>query len=402
MLPKIDAISSLLPEIEAPNLLSSIGTNKQSVIEKIIQFSKGQNFQAEVIAKLSNGQFQIKIAETKLTLNLPNSPQVGDKLNFTISALTPRIVLMLEGFGSVIIDDPVSSQQILNQFEDLVKKADGKSVKLSTNNQIELSDHQTQQSLLKNTTQSSSIDLSDTAKIINQLLKEAALLPSISKANISNNTPLLLAPSMSEQAKSTTAILNSIANMSNALNLQLKNQITSSGLFYESHVAAWLIGKFQQEKLRQEPQANIPLELKDQILNKTDNIHHEKAVQLIHQQLDVGENNRINWHGMLFPDAPMEWSVSEDQTSSTESKFKEESQNSWNSTIRLSLPALGDIEIRLQLQSQHLSLNIKAKQTHCVDILKESQNILNQSLQNTGIILQALSISQHDEAKNER
>ena len=402
MLPKIDAISSSLPEIEAPNLLSSIGTNKQNIVEKIIQFSKGQNFQAEVLAKLPNGQFQIKIAETKVNVNLPNNPQIGDKLNFTISSLTPRVILILEGFGNVIIDDTVAGQQILKQFEELARKTDIANTKLIPNNQLELSDNQTRQTLLKNSTQSSSLDLSDTAKIINQLLKEAALLPSISKANINNSSPLLLAPSTLEQAKSATAILNDITNMSNALNLQLKNQISSSGLFYESHVAAWLLGKFQQQKLLQEPQANIPLELRDQILNKVDNIHHEKVVQLIHQQLDVGENNRINWQGMLFPNAPMEWDVSEEQTSSSESRSGEESQHNWNSTIRLSLPAMGDIDIRLQLQSQNLSLNINAQQTHSVDILKEKKNILSQSLQNTGTILKALSISQQDEQKNER
>lgn len=401
MLPKIDAISSLLPEIDAPQLLSSIGTNKQSVIERIIQFSKGQNLQAEVLAKLPNGQFQIKIADTKLNVKLPNNPQIGDKLNLTILTLTPRIIISIEGAGRITIDDTKSTQQLLNQFEELVTKNESNSVKTTPKIQIDTKDNQFISTTIKTLPQSSNLDLSDAGKLINQLLKESASYTTINKANINNNSPLLLTPPSTNQAKSIANILNSISIISDTLNLQLKHQITSSGLFYESHVAAWTQGKFQQQKLFQEPQANIPIELRESILNKTDNILHEKIVQLIHQQLDVGENHKINWQGMLFPNAPMEWVVKEEKSNTSKKNVDKEKNTNWNSTIRLSLPTLGEIEVRLQLQNEFLSLNIAAKKTDSVDILKESQNILNQTIQNTGTTIQAFSITHQDEVKNE-
>jgi hypothetical protein len=401
MIPKIDAISSLIPEIEAPQLLTSIGTNKQSVIEKIIQFSKGQSFQAEVLAKLSNGQFQIKIADTKFNIKLPNNPQIGEKLNFTILTLTPRIIFSFEGVGRITIDDANASQQLLTKFEELINKTESKIAKSSSTNQVEFKENQSTTSQLKNTLQSSSLDLSDTAKIINQLLQETAVSTSGNKANIRNISPLLLTPTSTEQTKSASTILNNISNTSEILNLQLRNQITSSGLFYEAHVSAWLQGKFQQHKLLLEPQANIPLALRDSILSKTDNVHHETIVQLIHQQLDISENNRINWQGMLFPNAPMEWTVIEEKESSPKSNIEKENITNWNSTIRLTLPNLGELEVKLQLQNQFLSLNIAAKKIDAVDILIESQSILNQSIQNTGTTIQAFSITHNDEVKNE-
>lgn len=398
MLPKIEAISKLLPVIEAPSLLASIGTSKQEIVAKISPSALGQQFQGEILAKLSNGQFQIKIAGANLAVNLPNTFQVGEKLTLTLLSISPKLVFQLDGHGRIPIDDPFIEQSIIEQLSYKTKTQNTASqlIHTSTNTGSEkLEVNPYSQTLLKN----SKADISDVAKMINQVLSDASKLNSPSV--LLNRTPLLNSPSSTPLALSTPNAQSILTSLAASLFPQLNQQITSSGLFYESHVAAWLNGQFNKQDLLKEPQSKTPLFTDISKLSDIETPHRELLTQIIHQQLETNEQQKIAWQGLFFPNAPMEWLIKEEQTKNQNMNAQDEENNAWSSSLKLKLPELGGINIQLNIQNNHLSLAISTQNLDTADLLHAHQLSLKESIQQTGANIQTFSVKYDEGEFNE-
>ena len=159
-------------------------------------FSTGQRFTAQIQTPLPDGTFQALVAGKNMTLALPHSVKSGDVLELVVTGQREQ----------VIVARTLTPPELAN---------------------------------LKEASQSS---LSQTGRLISQLLTgrygEAQTLP--------------LSKGKALQSKSASVTPEKLA-------ASLKQAVSQSGLFYESHLKSWAEGKLPLSELIQEPQAKIQL-----------------------------------------------------------------------------------------------------------------------------------------------
>jgi hypothetical protein len=105
----------------------------------------------------------------------------------------------------------------------------------------------------------------------------------------------------------------------------LKNNISQSGLFYESHLKEWLDGRHNLAQVQQEPQSRLLSKLNDDLASLTP----EKAsstnslsprtvapelANLVQRQLDIVENQQLQLNGYAWPGQPMQLQIQQEHT----------------------------------------------------------------------------------------
>lgn len=185
-------------QLESSTQLQPLSVNRQQIADKLADFSAGQRLTAQILAFLPNGTYRATIAQREITLALPFAAQSGDSLELEV----------VESGGKLT-------------FALLTRKDGGEA---------------------KDGAASSATTLSRTGQLISGLLGRdsqgsAASLP------LNANQPILAAPPQGANA-------HEIAPM-------LRQAITRSGMFYESHQALWIAGRLEKAALLQEPQGQL-------------------------------------------------------------------------------------------------------------------------------------------------
>lgn len=212
--------------------------------------------------------------------------------------------------------------------------------------------------------------LSQTGRLISFLLTGQ---PASQPAVLGAGQPLLDAPPGTGAAQ--------LASM-------LKDAVSKSGLFHESHQVQWLLGKLDTAALMAEPQ-NRPAPNQgdtapepgssrgasgslvernmaaatDETTTTPRNVPiPERLLPIVHQQLDALATHQYVWQGQAWPGQKIEWTI-EDPDSEPEGRERGESDEpaqEWNSTLRLTLPRLGGVEARIQLTPAGIALRMSA------------------------------------------
>jgi hypothetical protein len=215
-------------------------------------------------------------------------------------------------------------------------------------------------------------ELSSTGKLIDQILQSSA---------------------QSEIATQKTAMVQNAALMSQPAQLAdaLKQAISNSGLFYESHLADWARGKLPQSQLALEPQAMLnAMNVQDVAIDK--NI---PLSQLIHRQLDALEQQKISWQGNLIPGLPMEWQIQRKEKRQASPKNRAP-EDTWQSVVKFEFASLGEVSATIHLQGKHLSLFLQTNSEASAALLKENASVLTNALIAAGTPLEAFSIKEND------
>jgi hypothetical protein len=169
----------------------------QAVADLLSEFTPGQRLVATIQSQLPNGAYRAMIAQRDVTLALPFAAKSGDTLELEVVESQGRLTF-------AVVADPTQNTA--------VKK------------------------------ESVTATLSQTAQLINTLLpgkgKEAPAQPAI----LNGGQPLSPKP-----PESTTG-----------LPAVLFKSIRESGVFYESHQAAWVNGTLPKAALLAEPQGQLP------------------------------------------------------------------------------------------------------------------------------------------------
>lgn len=171
---------------------------------------------------------------------------------------------------------------------------------------------------------------------------------------------------------STAPLTTSSDPDSTQLASQLNNAVDKSGVFYESHLKQWSEGARTVEQIRQEPQNNSPVNN-----------------QLIPIQLEAMENKHFAWQGEVWPGQTMQWDVikdKEDQQKQNEPDYN----SSWNTTVKLDLPNLGQISATINIKDDVAHLQLHANNADVVTLLKNNSEQLIQSFASSGISLENL------------
>ena len=286
-------------------------------------------------------------------------------------------------------------------------------------------------STLHSVTQSAPTTLGYAARIILALLNA---YPEADPA-IRPQTPLL--PGTPQQLASTLtqpgALVAQLAEM-------LTYSVQTSGLFYESHLAQLAAGQSSPQTLRQEPQGRIPSPQSPQTMpppNQDAGPNQPHTVPsgswpaetaatlpgndslqpaasppagsaathgaipgidaqtqgLVRQQLDVLANQGFAWQGEAWPGAAMHWEVQRREAGDSGPRDFEDRH--WATSLRLSLPSLGDVQARLSLSGDHIVMRLTAPQS--ADRLGDAIEALRTRLLARGLQASQLSVASHEE-----
>lgn len=213
--------------------------------------------------------------------------------------------------------------------------------------------------------------------------------------------------------------------MAQALASTLARTVGASGVFYESHLARLAFGQTRPEALAREPQARLPQPsalaqaaraaparggvgewLSNPITTDAPASArgepasaasappipgvHPEAAGIVRQQLETLANGQFAWQGEAWPGAGMKWEVTEERPGAAE-----EDTASWGSRLRLELPTLGTLDVRLQLIGNRVLLRVAAADS--AEVLAAGGADLRARLLDAGLLLGEFSVGPLDE-----
>lgn len=126
---------------------------------------------------------------------------------------------------------------------------------------------------------------------------------------------------------------------------------------------------------------------------------HPQTVALVHQQLDLLATSVFRWSGQAWPNVPMEWSIHEeadqpgDAPGDQRNDERQERPRSWSTTVSLSLPRLGAVDLRLSLTGELVQARLAASETATLARLRNDSGELGPRLEAAGLRLQDLQIT---------
>jgi len=341
--------------LSATKVSAETGTpkNRSGSLQNLVP---GQEVQGEVLARLSDKVYLVKIAGDIYRTELPEPTQTGTNLTLTFRTREPR-----------------------PEF-----------------------------SLQSNRSDASPVRLSPTAASLIEALKVTTA--QTSTQSIKSLEPLLTSPPA-----------NTIA-----LAASLRNALSFSGLFYESHLLQWFLGErlfddIQKEsRIRlasmtkkgnesifdQNPSEGLDLEAEKKgflaLTLENDELpdirKHSTALPdsltsaLLREQVETLLTRIFHWQGSVWQDQKMEWEVEK-----KDSERDQESERSWRTTLRLSLPNLGEVSATLTSSDAGISGRITTDSIATKNKMQQELKCLEERMAGSGLTLITMAIEQRDE-----
>lgn len=214
--------------------------------------------------------------------------------------------------------------------------------------------------------QAAKVQLSDTGKTLNAW-RESSLFPS------------------QTQTYEARHIVSLHPERPQVLAQDLKHALDSSGLFYESHLKNASLGTQSWQSLLQEPQNQAQF----------------VPASMVAQQLQVLEQQRVVWHGEVWPGQNMTWQVV-DVDKHTHAHQPEETVSIIQSELNLDLPHLGGVKVQLSLVDGHLQVQMSAREASTLHTMQGAKMALAMSMVNAGLKLEGLSMRLEETADDAR
>lgn len=379
--------------IEPAQALTPVGDTRQEAFHRATQALLGRQLQGDILSRLNDGTFLVRVAGATARMMLPAGSQVGDTLNMKLVATEPKATFLL-GSGSA---------EALQQAELLSPDAT-----LSELSQAMLADPESQLESAAATRQG--------RLALAQIGKTAAPLPSEQAAGaVPHDDPhTSLSPAarligrVLQAAQDTGAppalvgkvpVLDSPAAEPKQIAASLQDTLAYSGLFYESHIVEWADGKRDLPELLREPQTAL-FAAKDEAASSpnagTANGVAPELAQLINLQLDALEHQRAQWNGEIWPGQQMQWAVRREERDSTGRRpGQQEQPEAWSSSVQFNLPGLGPISATLHLVGERVHIQVNTRSDDTASVLRTHGPKLAEALSAAGTSLDSLSIQRH-------
>jgi len=212
----------------------------------------------------------------------------------------------------------------------------------------------------------------------------------------------------------------------------LQTVVAHSGLFYESHLAAWTRGQRTFAELQSEPQAQwrartdasaLPANGRNpeqvdlsrgagsfareatpdatRAAASNDSVHarayvlpHE-ARPMLRQQLEVLEARQIAWQGQVWPGQRASLTIAEERAEDSPPDGETARQPTWRTTLDLVLVQLGGIHAELAVCGDTLRISICAPEPDSVRLLQSRLPALDERLRTAGLQPLCLRVTNH-------
>lgn len=131
--------------------------------------------------------------------------------------------------------------------------------------------------------------------------------------------------------------------------------------------------------------------------HKSRDVVHESLQSLVRQQLEMLVAPTIRWEGDVWAGIFMALVVNlpkrPDEQNAEQESARDESQEGWQSDIRLEVPSLGAFEASLRLYKNTLSVDLTTSSAEVHECLEEGLSRLENRL--SALDLQRVSVSAH-------
>jgi hypothetical protein len=371
-IPQVLSQRIIASETESLRAVSSImpveGTQSEAPLWE--RMRPGMQFTGLILQKEAGGAKASELAQFKVQIQLPNQPPT------TVQMQLPA---------------HLAQQQTLHmQFMGLAQQGAGKEILPQVKWGVQQGNSQanTGTAHLAETALLTDMSQSDHGEHLQDMVKTAAGQASLVKLS-SPAKHLQRWLSSSEFQQQTTAlqaqtVVSHSPQKPQVLAQDLKHALDSSGLFYESHLKEATLGSRPWHQLLQEPQ------------NKPGLVPPE----MVAQQLQVLEQQRVVWHGEVWPGQTMQWQVNEQESSAHSSD--EPVLNSLQSDLTLHLPRLGEVSVKITMVNGRFSVRVEPEDAKALKEMQSGRSQLAMSLQSAGLKLESLQISQDDTAQDRR
>ncbi len=168
---------------------------------------------------------------------------------------------------------------------------------------------------------------------------------------------------------------------------KLQASIALSGLFYESHLADFTLGKRSIELIRQEPQ----------------NQEGFDTTHIVASQLDVHEQHIVRWSGQVWSGQAMDLAIGRDQYLPKKSRTKGDSegqpseQNTYTTTLVLELPNIGRVAVTMSIGDEQMSILIDTVSQDSEQLLKSNTHDLSIALKGCGLELNRMQVQVNEQ-----
>lgn len=389
MLPKMDAIGMTpLTPVKATRAADAVADPRQAEFQRSLQGLIGKSMQGQVLARMGDGSFLVRVAGTPARMQLPAGAQPGTEIPLTLIGINPRPSFQIgthrDQAASPLLtyadaDAEPAAADLRGPQAGAAQagtRASGTAATLLS--RAPLTPANLLPALAGDTP---APELSTTARAISTVLGQAESVPG-APLSLVGKTPLMATPG---------AAPAQVAQ-------NLRDAVGSSGLFYESHVAEWAEGKRPLASLLLEPQMQKAAQ-GDVARTGTD----LASAQLINLQLHTHEQARVQWQGEAWPGQKMQWDISRDapQGQQQEGRDGDEEATAWRSNVRFQFPLLGDLAAHVVLQGGRVAIQLQAGSEGSADTLRQHAARLEASLEAAGWPLSSLTIAGKPEAAGE-
>jgi hypothetical protein len=177
----------------------------------------------------------------------------------------------------------------------------------------------------------------------------------------------------------------------------LKDTLSFSGLFYESHLSQWVQGDRPLSDLLREPQAALAKQPEQSAGAGPETDAHgldAEAAKLIGLQLQTLEQQCVRWQGELWPGQPLEWEVQRDARGHEAGPERQ----AWQSVVRFELPNLGVVAAAIQLHGGQVRMQVRAADGSTAEALSSHRAALADALDAAGARLEFFTVKQDPSA----
>ncbi len=377
MLPRAD-ITGTRPVvlIEASVPANALGHARQESVDRLIQLTLGKEYQAQVLSRLSDGSFLVKVDDAVASMKLPAGSKAGDTLDLTLLATQPRPTFIL-GKAEAGATTSISNAGRL------------------IGNMLQLAQQDGMPTAIIGKTPLVAAPGASAPQIANALQNAVAFSGLFYESHVAQwaagarpASDLLLEP----PAKLNNAPLTTPAT--NGQSLPADTNGNDLGRLM-SNVREWVGGeRALTDLLRTSQTSQADQNSAAPILSKQQDVSGSEGVKLISLQLDTLEQRRIMWQGELFPGQPLEWEISDD---TPENKAEQsEPEKSWNSTVRFTLPTLGSVSATIRLSGEHVQVLVNTANEETAMTLRSHGKLLADALDSAGSTLDSLLVKQAD------
>ena len=387
MLPRIDASIGPVTPARPLQAAEAIGDPRQLLFERSLQTLLGKSLSGQVLSRLTDGSFVVKVNGTPARMLLPAGAQVGSDVPLTLVALTPRPTFQIAqpGGGAAMLAEADAAMLAPPRGDaegagttaqrggaSGTTGAAGAGAAASLRGNAALLEAQHLPTLDADSRQAT---LSAGARVITSVLATAMATPNAPTA-ASGAAPILArAPADGQGA---------------AIAAELKYAIDSSGLFYESHLRDWSEGKRPLADLAREPQMQRVL---DGASARPGAAIDGATAQFINLQLSSHEQARVAWQGELMAGQPMHWEISKDAPERDQQHgASPDTPTAWRSGVRFRFAHLGEINAQLVLVGEQLHLQVRTASADAGAALQAHAPRLASALEAAGSPLASLNI----------